>query len=170
MKSKQRGQNLCQSYHLLLMVSKPQLSSVVQLCLTSCSPMDCSMPGFPVHHQLPELAQTHVHRVSDAIQPSCSLSSPSSPAFNLSHHQGLFQWVPHIRWPKFWSFRFSISPFSDYSGLISFGMDWIDHEYMHTWLYPKTATAESLPSRSFIKLTGKIKKKRCGKINVKKKV
>ena len=70
-----------------------QLSSVAQLCLPICDPMDCSMPGFPVHHQLPELPQTHVHRVSDAIQPSHALSSLSPPAFNLCQHQGLFQWV-----------------------------------------------------------------------------
>ena len=69
-----------------------QFSSVAQLCLTLCDPMDCSMPGFPVHHQLPELAQTHVHRVSDTIQPSHPLPSPS-PTFNFSQHQGLFQWV-----------------------------------------------------------------------------
>ena len=68
-----------------------QFSSVAQSCLTLCNPMDCSAPGFPVHHQLPELAQTYVHRVSDAIQPSHPLSSPSPPAFNLSQHQGLFQ-------------------------------------------------------------------------------
>ena len=68
-------------------------SSVAQSCLTLCDPMNCSMPGLPVHHQLPESTQTHVHRVSDAIQPSHPLSSPSSPALNLSHHQGLFQWV-----------------------------------------------------------------------------
>jgi len=67
--------------------------SVTQLCPTLCEPMDCSMPGLPVHHQLPELAQTHVHWVSDAIQPSHPLSTPSPPAFNPSQHQGLFQWV-----------------------------------------------------------------------------
>ena len=67
--------------------------SVIQLCLTLCDPMDCSMPGFPVLHYLPELTQTHVHWVGDAIQPSHPLSSPSPPALNLSHHQGLFQWV-----------------------------------------------------------------------------
>ena len=70
-----------------------QFSSVAQSCLTLCIPMDCSMPGFPVHHQLPEFTQTHVHRVSDAIQPSHPLSSPSPPAFNHSQHQGLFKWV-----------------------------------------------------------------------------
>ena len=68
-----------------------QFSSVPQSCLTLCNPMDCSTPGFPVHPQLPELTQTHVHRVSDAIQPSHPLSSPSPPAFNLSQHQGLFK-------------------------------------------------------------------------------
>ena len=64
--------------------------SSVQLYLTFCDPMDCSTPGFPVHYQPPELAQTHVHQVGDAIQPSHSLSSPSPPTFNLSQHQGLF--------------------------------------------------------------------------------
>ena len=68
-------------------------SSVAQLCPTLCDPMDCSMRGFPVHHQLLELTQTHVHWVGDAIQPSHPLSPPSSPAFNLSQHQGLFNWV-----------------------------------------------------------------------------
>ena len=66
-------------------------SLVTQLCLTLCNPMDCSTPGFPVHHQLPEFAQTHVHRVGHAIQSSHPLISPSFPAFNLSQHQGLFQ-------------------------------------------------------------------------------
>ena len=70
-----------------------QFSSVAQLCPTLCDPMDCSTPGLPVHHQLLEFTQTHVHWVSDAIQPSHPLSSPSPPAFNLSPHQGLFQWV-----------------------------------------------------------------------------
>ena len=68
-------------------------SSVAQSCQTLCHPMDCSMPGFPVHHQLPESTQTHVHQVNDAIQPSHPLSSPSPPALNLSQHQGLFQWL-----------------------------------------------------------------------------
>ena len=73
-----------------------QSSSVVQSCLILCNPMDCSAPGFPVYHQLPELAQTHVRQVSDAVQPSHPLSSPSPPAFNLSQHQGLFQWVSSL--------------------------------------------------------------------------
>ena len=73
-----------------LSLSLVQFSSVAQSCSTLCDPMDCSMPGFPVHHQLLELAQTHVHLVGDAIQPSHPLSPPSSPAFNLSQHQGIF--------------------------------------------------------------------------------
>ena len=85
--------------------------------------MDCSLPGFSVHHQLPELAQTHVH----AIQPSCPLSSPSPPAFNLSQHQGLFQSVSSLHQvAKYWSFSFSISPSSGYTGLICFRIDWFD--------------------------------------------
>ena len=70
-----------------------QFCSVPQLYLTLCDPMDCSMPRFPVHHQLLELIQTDVHQFSDAIQPSHPLSSPFPPAFNLSQHQGLYQWV-----------------------------------------------------------------------------
>jgi len=73
-----------------------QFSSVTQLCPTLCDPMNCSTPGLPVHHQLPESTQTHVHRVGDAIQPSHPLSSPSPPALNLSQHQGLFQWVSSL--------------------------------------------------------------------------
>ena len=89
--------------------------------------MDCSMPGFPVHHQLQESTQTYVHCVGDAIQPSHPLSSPSPPAFNLSQHQGLSnESVLCIRWPKYWSLIFSISPSNEYSGLISFRMDWFD--------------------------------------------
>ena len=104
-----------------------QFSSVPQLCPTLCNPMDCSIPGFPVHHKFPELAQTHVHQISDAIQPSHSLSSPSPPVFNLSQHQVISnESVLRIRWPKYWSFSFSISPSNEYSGLISFRIDWYD--------------------------------------------
>ena len=89
--------------------------------------MNCSTPGLPVHHHLPEFTQTHVHRVGDAIQPSHPLSSLYPPAFNLSQHQGLSnESVLHIRWPKYWNFSFSISPSNEYSGLISFRMDWLD--------------------------------------------
>ena len=101
------------------------LSSVTQSCPTLCDPMDCITLGFPVHHQLPELAQTHVHQVSDAIQPSHLLSSPSPPALYLSQHQDLCKWF-RIRWPKYWSFSFSISPSNEHSGFISLRMDWLD--------------------------------------------
>ena len=87
--------------------------------------MNRSTPGLPVHHQLPESTQTHVHRVGDAIQPSHPLSSPS-PVLNLSQHQGLSnESALRIRWPKDWSFSFGISPSNEYSGLISFRMDWL---------------------------------------------
>ena len=89
--------------------------------------MDYSTPGLPVHHQLPEFTQTHVHWVGDAIQPSHPLSSPSPPAFNLSQHQSLFKWVSYLhQWPKYWSFSFNIGPSNEYSGLVSFRMDWLD--------------------------------------------
>ena len=101
-----------------------QFSSVAQSCPTLCDPIDCSTPGFPVHHQLPEFTQTHVHPVGDAIQPSHPLSSPSPPAPNPSQHQGLCKWVSSS--PKYWSFSFSISPSNEYLGLISFRMDWLD--------------------------------------------
>ena len=103
------------------------VSSVAQLCLTLCDPMDCSTPGFPVHHQLPELSQTHVHRVGDAIQLSHPLSylllPPSiSPSIRVFSNKSALR----IRWPKYWSFSFSIRSSSEYSGLISFRMDWLD--------------------------------------------
>ena len=88
--------------------------------------MNHSMPGFPVHHQLPESTQTHVRWVGDAIQTSHPLSSPS-PAFNLSQHQGLFKWVSSShQMAKYGSFSFSISLSKEYAGLISFRMDWLD--------------------------------------------
>ena len=103
-----------------------QISSVAQSCLTLGYPIDCSKPGLPVHYQLPEFTQTHISWVRDAIQSSHPLSSPS-PALNISQHQGLSIWaVPHIRWSKSWSFSFSISPFNEYSGLISFRMELLD--------------------------------------------
>ena len=89
--------------------------------------MDCSMLGLPVNHQLPEFTQTHAHCVHDTIQPSHPLSSPSPPALNLSWYWVFFnELVPHIRWPKYWSFSFNLSPSNEYSGLISFRMDWLD--------------------------------------------
>ena len=103
-----------------------QFSSVAKSCPTLCDPMDCSMHVFPVHHQLLELAQTHVHRVSDTIQPSQPLLLPFPVAFNFPQHQSLSnESVLCIRWPKYWSFSFSVGPSSKYSGLISFRIDWL---------------------------------------------
>ena len=105
-----------------------QFSSVQLLsCLNLCNPMDCSTPGLPVHHQLQELTQTHVQPVSDAIQPSHSLPSPlllpsTFPSIRVFSNES----VLCIRWPKYWSFSFSISPSNEYSGLMSFRFDWID--------------------------------------------
>ena len=107
-----------------------QFSSVQFSCSVvsdSLRPHDCSTPGLPVHHQLPESTQTHVHWIGDAIQPSHPLSSSSSPTFNLSQHQGLSnESVLCIRWTKYWSFSFDISPSNEHSGLITFRMDWLD--------------------------------------------
>ena len=108
-------------------MSSVQYSPVSQSCPALRNPMDGSTPGFPVHRQLPEPTQTHVYHVGDAIQPSHPLLSSSPPAFNLSQHQDLFQWVStSIRWPKYWSFSYSISPSTKYSRLISFRMDWLE--------------------------------------------
>ena len=101
-----------------------QFSSVAQSCLTLCNPMNCSTPGLPVHHQLPEFTETHVHWISDAIQPSHPLSSPSPPALNLDQHQGLFKWVSSSHQvAKYWSFSLNTSPSNEHPGLISFRMD-----------------------------------------------
>ena len=103
------------------------VNSVTQSCLTPCDPMNCSTPGLTVHHQLLESTQTHVHQVGDAIQPSHPLSSPSPPALNSSQHQGpSSESALHIRWPKYWSFSFNISPSNEHPGLISFRMDFLD--------------------------------------------
>ena len=111
----------------ILWMTTVQFSSVAKSCPTLCDPMNLSTPGLPVHHQLPEFTQTNDYRVGDAIQPSHALSSPSPPAFDLSQHQGLFQWVGSShQMTKDWSFSFSISPSSEYSGLISFRIDWFD--------------------------------------------
>ena len=100
--------------------------SVAELCPSLCNPMDCSTPGLPVHHQVPEFTQIHVHWVGDAIQPSHPQSSPFPPTFNLFQHQGLFQWVSSSHQvAKYWSFSFNISPSTEHPGLISFRMDWI---------------------------------------------
>ena len=103
-----------------------QFSSVAQSCPTFCDPVHCSIPGLPIHHQLLELAQTHVHRVGDAIQPSHAVipSASCSQSFPLSG--SFLESVFHIRWTKYWSFSFSISPSNEYSGLISFRNNWFD--------------------------------------------
>ena len=113
-------------HHLLENLLKPsfQFSSVTQSWLTLCNPMDCSMPGFPVHHQLPGLTQTFVLWVDNVIQPSHPLSSPSPPTFNLSSIRVFSKdSVLCTKWPKYWSFTFSISPSKEYSGLISLRID-----------------------------------------------
>ena len=101
------------------------VSSAVQLCPTLCDPMNCSTPGLPVHHQIPEFTQIHIHRVCDAIQPSHPLSSPFllppiPPSIRVFSNKSTFR----MRWPKYWSFSFSIIPSNEYSGLISFRIDW----------------------------------------------
>ena len=115
-----------------------QFSSVAQSCPTLCNPMNCSTPGLPVHHKLPEFTQTHIHRVSDAIQPSHPLSSPSSlapnpPSIRVFSNESTLR----MRWPKYWSFSFSIIPSKEILGLI-FRMDWLD-------LLAVQGTLKSLP-------------------------
>ena len=95
--------------------------------MTLCNPMNHSMPGLPVHHQLPESSQTHVHRVGDAIQPSHPLSPPSLlPPIPPSIRVFSSESALCMRWPKYWRFSFSISPSNEYPGLISFRIDWLD--------------------------------------------
>ena len=101
--------------------------SVAQSCLTLCDAMDCSMPGLPVPHHLPEFAQVHVHCIGDAFQPSHPLMPSSPSALNLSKCKGLYsESAVCIRWPKYWSLSFSIHPSSENSGLISLKIDWFD--------------------------------------------
>ena len=112
---------LCQA------VCSVQFSSVSQSFPTLCSPMNCSMPGLPVHHKLLEFTQTHVHQLGDAIQLSHPLSSPSPPALNPSQDQGLYKWISFsYQVAKVWSFSFNISPSNEHSGLVSFRMGWLD--------------------------------------------
>ena len=104
-----------------------QFSSLAQLCPTLCDPMNCSTPGLPVHHQLPDFTHTHVHRVGDAIQPSHPLSHllllpPIPPSIRVFSSESAL----HMRWPKYWSFSFNIIPSKEHPGLISFRMDWLD--------------------------------------------
>ena len=111
--------------HIIL--SYDDFSSVTQSCPTLCDPMNHSTSSLPVHHQLPESTQTHIHWVGDAIHPSHPLSSPSPPAPNPSQHQGLFQWINFLHEvAKVLDFSFSISPSNEHPGLISLKMDWMD--------------------------------------------
>ena len=100
--------------------------SVTKSYPTLCYPMECSSPGCPLLYCLQQIAQIHVHWVDDATQPFHPLLPASLSALNLYQHQGLFQWVEavELRWPKYWSFSFSISPSNEYSGRISFRIDW----------------------------------------------
>ena len=112
---------------VVLWIYEVQFSSVAQSCPGLCNPMDCSTPGLPVHHKLPELTQTHILQAGDAIQPSHPLSSSSLPAFSLQSIRVFSsESVLWIRWPKYWSFRFNNSPSNEHLGLISFRMDWLD--------------------------------------------
>ena len=126
----QIGKGVCQGSILSLCLFNlyAEFSSVTQPYPNLCNPMDYRTPGFPVHYQLLELAQTHGYQVSDAIQPSHPLLSPFPPAFFLSisifsNESVLSIW---LKWPKYWSFSFSNSPSNEYSGLISFRMDSLD--------------------------------------------
>ena len=104
-----------------------QFSSVAESCPTLCDPVNHRMPGLPVHQQLPESTQPHVHWVSDAIQPSLPMLSPSLlPSVIPSIKVFSNKLSLRIRWPKYWSFSFSISPSNEYSGLIFFRIDWFD--------------------------------------------
>ena len=119
--------------------------------------MDCSTPGLPVHHQLPKFTHTHVHWVTDAIQPSHPLSSPSPPAFNLFQNQGLFQLVSSShQMAKYWGFSFCISPFSEYSGPISLRMDWLDllavQGTLKSLLQHHSSKASILPCSAFFRV------------------
>ena len=110
-----------------LFISSVPLSSITQSCTTLCDPKNHSTPGLPVHHQLPEFTQTHAHRVSDAIQPPHPLTSPSPPApttpsIRVFSNESTLR----MRWPKYWSFSFSISPSNEHPALASFRMDWLD--------------------------------------------
>ena len=123
--------------------------------------MVCSTPGFPVHYQLPEPTQIHVHWVCDAIQPSHPLLSPSPPAFSLSQRRVFsYELVLWMRWPEYWSFSFSISPSSEYSGLIFFRMDWLDllavlgtlksllqHQYVWNLKGPKKEKTQAIKAK-----------------------
>ena len=123
---------LCYSVNLIypliptLILQFSSVHSISQSCPTLCDPMNCSTPGLPVHHQLPEFTQTHIHRVTDAIQPSHPLSSPPPAPLPPSIRVFSNESTLPMRRPKYWSFSFSIIPSREIPGLISFRMDWLD--------------------------------------------
>ena len=122
-------QHFMDDFHIIssFSVDGRSVGSVAQSCLTLCDPVNRSTPGLPVHHQLPEFTQIHVHRVSDAIQPSHPRSSPSPPAPSPSSIRVFSnESTLHMRWPKYWSFSFSIISSKEIPGLISFRMDCLD--------------------------------------------
>ena len=132
------------SRHLFVIVQSLNVSN-------SLRSLACNTPGFPVHQKFPEFTQIHVHGVSDAIQPSHPLLSPSPPAFNLSSIRVFSnESVISIRWPKYWSLSLNFSPSKEYSGLISFGIDWFDFLAVqrtlknilqfHSSKYPRTSS------------------------------
>ena len=124
-----------------------QCSSVVQLCPTLCDPMNYNTPGLPVHHQLLEFTQTHVPRVGDAILPSSSLLllPPTPPSIRVFSNESTLR----LRWPKNWSFSFSISPSNEHPGRISFTMDWLD-------LLAVQGTLESSPTPQFKSISSSV--------------
>ena len=139
----------------LCLLSDYQFSSVAQSCTTLCNPIDCSTPGLPVYHQLPEFTQTLVHQVGDAIQPSHPLSSPLLlpsifPNIRVFSNKSAL----HIRWPKYWSFSLNISPSNEYQGLISFRMDWLNflavHRTLKSLLQHHSLKASILRDSSFL--------------------
>ena len=145
---------LCKVNSILIYNSKSaltfrsvQFGSVAQSCSTLCDPKNCSMPGLPVHHQLLEFTQTHVHRVGDAIQPTHPLSSPSPPVPNPSQHQSLFQWVNSSHEvAKVLEFQLSIIVSKEIPGLISFRIDWLDILAALTLLFSLLVSLVQLPS------------------------
>ena len=137
------------SFYIFILLVSVQFSP--QCCPTLCDPRDCSVPGLPVHHQLLQFIQTHVHWVD---VPSNPLSSPSPPTFNFPTIRVISNdSVLCIRWPKYWSFSFSISPSNEYSGLISFRMDWLDllavHRTLKSLLQHHSSKASILQGSAF---------------------
>ena len=136
-------------FYILWLFSLVQFSH--SLCLNLCNPRDCRTPGFPVHHQLLELTQTHVNCVGGAIQPSHPLLSPSPPAFNLSQHQGLFQWVNSSHQvAKVLEFQPQYQSFQWTPGLVYFRMDWLD-------LLAVQGTLESFPTPQFKSINSSVR-------------